>query len=56
MPPKKSNRVVARYNYNAQEEGDLSFKKGDVITVTRKTHDTNDWWEGTLDGKSGQVI
>ena len=35
------------------QAGDLSFKKGQVITVTEKSEDTNTWWTGKVDGREG---
>lgn len=29
------------------------FKKGDVITVTKRTESTNDWWTGRIGDKTG---
>eukprot|EP00463_Aulacantha_scolymantha_P004715 TRINITY_DN5861_c0_g1_i1.p1 TRINITY_DN5861_c0_g1~~TRINITY_DN5861_c0_g1_i1.p1 ORF type:complete len:230 (-),score=58.21 TRINITY_DN5861_c0_g1_i1:188-799(-) len=31
----------------------LSFKKGDIITVTKRSN-TTEWWEGMTNGKMGQ--
>ncbi|KAL9553871.1 hypothetical protein MBANPS3_003077 [Mucor bainieri] len=45
--------VVALYDYTAQAEGDLSFKKDDRIEIIEKTNDTNDWWTGRLNGITG---
>lgn len=45
--------VVALYDYTAQAEGDLSFKKDDRIEIIQKTADTNDWWTGRLNGITG---
>jgi amphiphysin len=45
--------VVALYDYTAQAEGDLSFKKDDRIEIIQKTADTNDWWTGRLNGLTG---
>lgn len=45
--------VVALYDYAAQAEGDLSFKKDDRIEIVQKTADTNDWWTGRLNGITG---
>lgn len=42
-------RVIALYDFEAQEEGDLGFSKGQVIAVTRKTDSTDDWWEGRVE-------
>ncbi|KAI8355060.1 hypothetical protein EDC96DRAFT_516162 [Choanephora cucurbitarum] len=45
--------VVALYDYIAQAEGDLSFKKDDKIEIIERTADTNDWWTGRLNGVTG---
>ncbi|KAL8305911.1 hypothetical protein RB597_003426 [Gaeumannomyces tritici] len=46
--------VTALYEYAATQEGDLSFKAGDVITIVTRTQNPNEWWTGKLNGKSGQ--
>ncbi|KAF9458732.1 hypothetical protein BDZ94DRAFT_1225781 [Collybia nuda] len=46
-------RVVALYDFHAVEPGDLSFNKGDVITVTKKSDSNDDWWTGKLHGYKG---
>ncbi|KAG9314700.1 Las1-like-domain-containing protein [Chiua virens] len=46
-------RAIALYEFKAVEAGDLSFSRGDVIIVTRKSDSTDDWWKGKLDGKEG---
>lgn len=38
------NEAVAMYNFDADQPGDLGFKKGEVITVLKKTNSDNDWW------------
>uniref|UniRef100_A0A6I8QY34 Rac/Cdc42 guanine nucleotide exchange factor 6 n=1 Tax=Xenopus tropicalis TaxID=8364 RepID=A0A6I8QY34_XENTR len=43
--------VKARFNFNQQNEDELSFCKGDTIYVSRV--EDGGWWEGTLNGKSG---
>jgi lipid-binding SYLF domain-containing protein len=40
----RSNEAVALFTFDADQPGDLGFKKGDIITVTKKTDSTNDWW------------
>ena len=37
----------------AAQPGDLSFQKGQVITVTEKSDDTNTWWRGKVGGNEG---
>ncbi|VDM12501.1 unnamed protein product [Wuchereria bancrofti] len=43
--------VQAMFDFKPQEEGELGFKRGDIITVTNR--EDENWWEGTLNGKSG---
>lgn len=45
-------RAVALYDFNAQEAGDLAFRKGDVIIVTKKTDTADDWWTGRIETPS----
>lgn len=49
----EANQAVALFTFDADQPGDLGFKKGDVITVTKKTEKAEDWWTGTLNGKTG---
>ncbi|KAH7883942.1 hypothetical protein F5I97DRAFT_1896922 [Phlebopus sp. FC_14] len=46
-------RAIALYDFKAVETGDLTFSKGDVIVVTRKSDSTDDWWTGKVHGKEG---
>ncbi|XP_053090014.1 rho guanine nucleotide exchange factor 7a isoform X2 [Pangasianodon hypophthalmus] len=43
--------VKARFNFQQTNEDELSFTKGDIITVTRT--EEGGWWEGNLNGKTG---
>ncbi|KAI8872118.1 DUF500-domain-containing protein [Ramicandelaber brevisporus] len=54
-PPqeKKGDIAEALYDFAGEQDGDLPFKKGDIITITTKTNDQNDWWEGVCNGRSG---
>ncbi|KAI1298105.1 hypothetical protein EDD11_006877 [Mortierella claussenii] len=45
--------VVALYDYDAQQAGDLSFKKDDRIELVERTGSTEDWWTGKLNGRQG---
>jgi len=40
----------ALYTFNGEQEGDLTFRKGDIIYVQKKD---GSWWEGTCNGRSG---
>ena len=42
----------ALYDFEAQQDGDLSFNEGDIITVT-DTSDPSGWWVGEIEGVSG---
>ena len=46
--------VEALYDFEAQADGDLSFKIGDIIEIVKRTDNTNEWWTGKLQGKTGQ--
>jgi hypothetical protein len=62
IPTKPSNLTgsgdyaVALYDYipEAGSSGDLSFKKGDTITITDSSRGA--WWAGKCQGRSGDVI
>nr|2A08_A Chain A, Hypothetical 41.8 kDa protein in SPO13-ARG4 intergenic region [Saccharomyces cerevisiae]2A08_B Chain B, Hypothetical 41.8 kDa protein in SPO13-ARG4 intergenic region [Saccharomyces cerevisiae] len=45
--------AVALYNFAGEQPGDLAFKKGDVITILKKSDSQNDWWTGRTNGKEG---
>lgn len=45
--------VVALYDLDAQQEGDLSFRKDDKIEIIERTDNTMDWWKGRLGSQVG---
>jgi len=45
--------VVALYDFDAQADGDLSFKTGDRIEIVQRTTSVEDWWTGKLNGQQG---
>ncbi|KAI0169317.1 DUF500-domain-containing protein [Hypoxylon sp. FL1284] len=49
----KKNEAVALFNFDADQPGDLAFKKGEVITVLKKTESDNDWWTGMIGARHG---
>ncbi|KAG0230958.1 hypothetical protein BGX31_005693 [Mortierella sp. GBA43] len=56
VPPRlgaKPDVVTALYDFAGEQATDLSFKKGDIITVIKKTDSRNDWWTGRLQGREG---
>ncbi|KAF8634422.1 hypothetical protein AX15_000873 [Amanita polypyramis BW_CC] len=53
IPDEDSPRAIALYNFRAVEPGDLSFLKGEVITITQMSDKTEDWWTGKIGDRSG---
>ena len=47
------NQAIALFTFDADQPGDLSFKKGDIITITKRTENASDWWTGQIGGRSG---
>lgn len=45
----------ALYNFVGQEKGDLSFRKGDLIYILKRTSSQNDWWTGRVGDREGMV-
>jgi SH3 domain-containing YSC84-like protein 1 len=44
----EKNQAVALFTFKADQPSDLGFKKGDIITVTKKTDKAEDWWYAEL--------
>ncbi|KAH7161389.1 hypothetical protein EDB81DRAFT_755936 [Dactylonectria macrodidyma] len=49
----KKNEAVAVYNFDADQAGDLGFKKGEIITIIKRTDSENDWWTGQIGSRQG---
>ena len=49
--PVEVRRVKALFDFEPTEEGDLAFKKGDIISVLGAVY--KDWWKGMLNGNVG---
>lgn len=48
---KNPSRVKALYDFEPQEEGELAFRRGDIIRVVNSAYEG--WWKGELDGRVG---
>ncbi|ETO26334.1 hypothetical protein RFI_10802 [Reticulomyxa filosa] len=44
-------QVIAQHTYSAEDQGQISFKAGDIIDVLEE--DESGWWVGTLNGERG---
>lgn len=47
----ESVTAVALYDYEATNETELSFKEGDILTITER--DGSGWWYAEIDGRVG---
>ena len=45
------SRVRALHSFEATEQGELTFEKGDIIKVVDRNY--KDWWRGQLKGRTG---
>ena len=45
------SRVRALYDFQPSEQGELAFRKGDIIAVLESVY--KDWWRGSLRGQTG---
>ncbi|KAJ5383771.1 hypothetical protein N7517_001682 [Penicillium concentricum] len=49
----RSDQAVALFTFDADQEGDLGFKKGEVITIIKRTEKAEDWWTGRIGDRVG---
>lgn len=49
----KPDEAVALYTFDADQPGDLGFKKGEIITITKRTENPTDWWTGKIGDRMG---
>ncbi|KAJ5347284.1 uncharacterized protein N7506_000537 [Penicillium brevicompactum] len=49
----RSDQVVALYTFDADQDGDLGFKKGEIITIIKRTDKAEDWWTGRVGDRVG---
>ena len=47
------DQAIALYSFDADQAGDLAFKKGEVITITKRTDNASDWWTGRIGDRTG---
>lgn len=49
----REDQAVALFTFDADQEGDLGFKKGEVITILKRTEKAEDWWTGRIGNRTG---
>ncbi|KAG5294168.1 DUF500 domain-containing protein [Histoplasma ohiense] len=49
----QKDQVVALFTFDADQEGDLGFKKGEIITILKRTDKKEDWWTGRIGDRTG---
>ncbi|KAK9370008.1 hypothetical protein V1509DRAFT_618258 [Lipomyces kononenkoae] len=54
-PPRRprGTQAVALYTFDGEQDGDLGFRKGDIITIVQKSGSQDDWWTGRREGREG---
>lgn len=48
-----ANQAIAKFTFEPDQPGDLGFKKGEVITIVRRTDNETDWWTGRIGDREG---
>ncbi|KAF2713964.1 DUF500-domain-containing protein [Pleomassaria siparia CBS 279.74] len=47
------DQAIAKFTFDPDQPGDLGFKKGEIITVLKKTENATDWWTGRVGSREG---
>ncbi|KAF2760440.1 DUF500-domain-containing protein [Pseudovirgaria hyperparasitica] len=48
-----ADQAIAKFTFEADQPGDLGFKKGDIITIVKRTESETDWWTGKIGNREG---
>lgn len=49
----QQDQAIAKFTFDADQPGDLAFKKGEVITILKRTDNETDWWTGRVGDREG---
>lgn len=52
-PAPRPGQAIAKFTFDPDQPGDLGFKKGEIITIVKKTDNAADWWTGRIGGREG---
>lgn len=47
------DQAIAKFTFEPDQPGDLGFKKGEVITILKRTDNETDWWTGRVGDREG---
>ncbi|KAI9666111.1 MAG: hypothetical protein M1821_004046 [Bathelium mastoideum] len=47
------DQAIAKFTFDPDQPGDLGFKKGDIITIVKRTENETDWWTGRIGNREG---
>jgi hypothetical protein len=53
LPTAAPGQAVAKFTFDADQPGDLGFRKGEVITIVKRTESESDWWTGRIGDREG---
>ena len=48
-----ADQAIAKFTFDPDQPGDLGFKKGEVITILKRTDNETDWWTGRVGNREG---
>ncbi|KAF9698038.1 hypothetical protein EKO04_004430 [Ascochyta lentis] len=48
-----TDQAIAKFTFDPDQPGDLGFKKGEVITILKRTDNETDWWTGRVGDREG---
>ena len=47
------DQAIAKFTFEPDQPGDLGFKKGEIITILKRTDNETDWWTGRIGDREG---
>ncbi|KAF2837494.1 DUF500-domain-containing protein [Patellaria atrata CBS 101060] len=47
------DQAIAKFTFDPDQPGDLGFKKGEIITILKRTDNETDWWTGRIGDREG---
>ena len=48
-----ADQAIAKFTFEPDMPGDLGFKKGEIITILKRTDNDTDWWTGKVGDREG---